>query len=200
MSQEATATDVKIVVTDVDPVAAALAEQKAKIIDAAVREARADSWCGEFERVLQRIFPEGSGQPNGDWYDSDGMTCRGRDLEGFDAQGWDAEGYGRDTFNPQGRDRAGFHRDTGLDLAGFNRDGVHQLTGIRRDSEEYTSRFRYDTSGYGVDGFNAENINRNGSTREQRARACVYDEDGYNINGRDRYGYTREQNGGGRGQ
>lgn len=196
MSQEAT--DVKIVVTDVDPVAAALAEQKAKIIDAAVREARRNSWCSEFERVLARIFPEGSGQPNGDWYDSDGMTCRGIDLEGFNSAGWDVDGYGRDGYNAYGLDRQGFNAQ-GVDQAGFGRDGVHLQTGIRRDSEEYTSRFRYDIRGYGVDGFTAEGTNRDGYTREQRAAQCVYDVDGYNINGLDRYGYTREQNGGLRG-
>jgi hypothetical protein len=196
MSTETTATDVAVT----DEVAAALAEQKAKIIDAAVREARANSWCGEFERVLRRIFPEGSGQPEGDWYDSDGVSCRGYDTEGFHVEtGLNRAGFDRDGYNRNGRNAQGYDHG-GLDTQGFNRDGLHVATGITRDSDEYRARFKWDHRGLDFEGFDASGYDPNGSTREQRARACVYDEDGYNINGRDRYGYTREQNGGGRGQ
>src|SRR6185436_1946826 len=82
----------------------ALQEQKDAIIDKAVRAARNNGWCGEFERALAAIFPEGSGQPRGDWYDTHGRSCRGYDHEGFDPFGFDTAGRDRDGYDRDGRD------------------------------------------------------------------------------------------------
>jgi hypothetical protein len=195
MSTETTA-------TNVDEVTAALTEQKLKIIDAAVREARSNSWCSEFERVLQRIFPEGSDQPRGEWFDSDGWTCRGYDLEGFDRNGWTQDGYNRDGYTRDGYDRDGYNADN-VNVHGFTRDGLHVATGLHRDSDEFKARFIFDSRGYDFDGFNRDGRNRDGYTRQEwrdiRQNQCQYDADGYNWQGRDRYGYTREQNGEGPG-
>ena len=197
-----TATATLEVTTAVEAVAA----QKAMIIDRAVRASRERQWCQEFEAAMTRLFPEGSGQPHGDWYDSDGFTCRGLDLNGFDRDGFDRNGFDRDGFNHAGFDRDGYNRE-GFDQRGRNRDGLDRngydregfrdgvnRAGIRKDSDEYRAMFRFAQDGYDVDGYNRDGHDRHGRTREQRAATCVYDADGYNAAGHDRYGYTREQN------
>lgn len=178
--------------------AAVLAEQR-RIIDAAVRQARANSWCEEFERIMGGLFPDGPPDGDKEFVDSDGQSCRGRDRMGFDRYGFDREGRNREGFDQNGYDRDGFNRD-GVDQYGWSRDGWNADHTINRDSDEYRARFRYDPRGYDADGFTAQGVHRNtGLNREQHAAyvererrmTYVYDADGYDVNGRDRYGDRR---------
>lgn len=183
MSTETTATVAEV--KETDPVADALAAQKAAIIDAAVRMARAESWCGTFEQVMGKVFPDEK-----NWYDSDGFTCRGYDRDGYGHDGYDANGYDRDGFSEYGTDREGYNRD-GVNQYGFNRDGIHVATGKTR--EEFTATYRYDRSGYDINGWDRDGYNRDGHSRDQLLTSgrFVYDVDGYNVDGLDPHGYRR---------
>lgn len=166
-------------VASTEDAAAVLAEQM-RIIDAAVREARRQGWCGEFEVTMSRLFPDGPPDGAQEFVDSDGLSCRGYDRDGFhrdsgyDRDGYDREGfrdgYDRDGWNREGFDRYGYDREgynrDGYDRAGFNREGV-RADGLRRDSDEYRARFRFDRFGYDRDGFNRAGRNASGLTREQ---------------------------------
>ena len=174
------------VVSNEDTIKAAVLATQMAIIDVAVRQARTQSWCGEFERIMGQLFPDGPPDGSKEFTDSDGWSCRGLDRDGFNRNGYDSDGFMRDGYSepaPDGRDRQGldrqgwsrdgygrdgFHRETGRDRAGFDRDGVH-TTGVRRDSDEYRARFRFDRNGYDRDGFTRTGRNRQGLTREQVA-------------------------------
>jgi hypothetical protein len=158
----------------------ALQQQKDAIIDRAVRAARANGWCGQFEGAMREAFPEGSGQPFGEWFDSDGRTCRGMDREGYSSDGFhhvtglDRTGFNRYQVDAEGYSRDGWHQDTRLNRDGFNRQGLHV------DSDDYRALYRYDQAGYAVDGYNSRGFDRSG-----------YDRDGFNRHGENWYGYTR---------
>lgn len=167
---------------------AAVAAFKAKVIDGAVRASRTNRWCSSFETAMQMIFPEGSDQPNGEWYDSDGFTCRGFDKDGYNQQGRDRDGYDRDGYNHDGYNRQGYGRD-GYNRAGYNADGLN-AAGVRFDDP--TNPYRFDRSGYDVNGWHhTQDYNLNGSSRADRQRACVYDVDGYDARGLNYYGERR---------
>lgn len=186
MSTETTATTD---VVETDPVAEALAGQKAAVIDRAVREARHKGWCDEFERVLTQVFPDGSGQPRGEWYDSEGLTCRGFDHEGyrngFNDRGWDREG-----FNADGYDAAGYNRQK-VNRAGFNAEGIHAATG--KTMAEFLGEFKYDRNGRDVNGWDRYGQNRDGYTLDHLLASGMYqyDAEGYNADGANRYGERR---------
>jgi len=187
------------------------------IIDRAVREARAQGWCGEFDRAMARIFPDGPPDGSTMFVDSDGWSCHGYDRDGFhrdsgtDREGYDRNGYTQDGYNRQGLNRQGLNRygrdadgydADGYDAGGWNRDGVHR-GGYRRDSDEYRAQFRFDRWGYDRDGYDRSGHDRQSLTREQRAAldGVLYR---YNwnpeyglqdVDGRDTDGYPSRGNG-----
>jgi hypothetical protein len=179
-----------------------------------VRQARNASWCGEFERIMDSLFPEGPPDGSKEYVDSDGWSCRGLDRDGFDRDGMDRDGYDRDGYNCDGRDRQGcdregwdrdgygrdgYHRETGRDRSGFDRDGLHSA-GYRRDSDEYRARFRFNRFGRDRDGFDRRGRNQDGLTREQISEhgesLFVYEWDDrrglLSVEGRDIDGYATD--------
>lgn len=173
---------------DQDPV---LATQM-MIIDRAVRSARDHEWCGEFERVMRQVFPDGPPDGGREFVDSDGWSCRGMDRDGYDRDGRNRDGYDRDGYDYRDRDRDGYDRDgysydgynrdgwnrDGYDRHGFTRDGIHARTGLHRDSDEYRARFRYDAWGYDRDGYNRHGVDREGNRRDGGISPYRYDEHG----------------------
>lgn len=176
---------------------ALIREKELALIDRLVRAARAESWCGEFERSMGTIFPDGhpvTGEIGSSvWTDSDGFTCRGFDREGYMTDGFhsesglDREGYGRngrdrDGFNRQGFNRYGFNRD-GYDVYGFNADGWNAEDrdrggNLRGTPEADAYRYRF-YQGYDVDGFSATGIHRDtGLSRLDHAMRFRFDPNG----------------------
>lgn len=203
------------------PALLSAAEAEAKLIDAAVREARDGAWCAEFERLMNVTFP---GRPrSGEWLvDSDGINKHGYDRDGYNRDGYhretglnrdgyDRNGYDRDGFNVEGRDRNGYDRDgytvDGYNRRGFNRDGVTR-EGWTADSPEYQARFRLNSVGYDREGFRHRDGAHarqyaTGLTRDQYAAHLAdpdafrydrfgYDRDGVNAEGYDRNGYRAQ--------
>jgi hypothetical protein len=167
-----------------DAVAQAVLAAQMAIIDAAVREARRQGWCQEFERIMGTLFPSGPPDGSVEYVDSDGLSCRNLDREGYDRNGRDAEGYNR----------------AGVDAAGWTRDGWNADHTINRDSDEYRARFKYDARGYDRDGFDRYGQHRDtGLTRaeheahmaRQDRTQYTFDENGYDVNGLNRYGERR---------
>ena len=193
-------------VTAPGPALLSAAEAEAKLIDAAVREARDGAWCEEFDRLMRVTFPARG--PGRAWLvDSDGI-----DKHGYDRDGYDRDGYHHTTGRTRdGYDRAGYDVDginvDGYDRRGFNRDGVTR-EGWTVDSPEYLARFRLNSAGYDREGFRRRDLTgepqRNYATREReadfRARLTApdpyrfdeygYDRDGLDRQGRDRNGWT----------
>lgn len=159
-----------------DPTATAVAAERARWVDALVRESRRRGWCGEFEIFMRTAEPEHVG----DWYDSDGLSCRGRDRDGYDAQGIDRNGYNRAGF-----DRAGFDRD-GFNAAGRDRNG-RDRSGIWPHADD---PYAYDPSGYDREGLGGWGEPLRLTLADWQARPTLPAE---HFN-RDRYGYTRAQN------
>jgi hypothetical protein len=199
MSDQATTVDQEV-----------LAVQMA-IIDRAIREARAQGWCGEFDRAMARIFPDGPPDGSTMFVDSDGWSCHwydrdgfhrdsGTDRYGYGRDGYDGAGYDRDGWSREGRNRYGYDRDgydaNGYDRYGWSRDSVNR-DGYTRDSDEYRARFRFDRWGYDRDGYDRNGRDRQSLTREQRATLgdaiYRYDYDPVyglvDVDGRDTDGY-----------
>jgi hypothetical protein len=182
-------TTVDVASSQDDAVQSAVLAAQMAIIDAAVRQARNASWCGEFERIMDSLFPEGPPDGSKEYVDSDGWSCRGLDRDGFDRDGMDRDGYDRD----------GYHRETGRDRSGFDRDGLHSA-GYRRDSDEYRARFRFNRFGRDRDGFDRRGRNQDGLTREQISEhgesLFVYEWDDrrglLSVEGRDIDGYATD--------
>lgn len=165
-----------------DVVAAAVLATQMSIIDVAVRHARRQGWCGEFDTIMGQLFPDGPPDGAKEFVDSDGRSCHGYDRDGYAENGYDRQGYDREGYTPNGMDRDGYNREgfdrhgygrdgynrDGWDRAGFDRNGVH-TTGLRRDSDEWRARFRYDRYGYDREGFDRNGRNVRGLTREQVA-------------------------------
>jgi hypothetical protein len=179
-----------------DVVAQEVLAAKMKIIDTAVRQARASGWCEEFENIMGQLFPDGPPDGNKEFVDSDGRSCRGYDRDGFHENGYDREGYDREGFNQNGRDREGYDRE-GWNAQDWNREGWNRDHTINRDSDEYRARFRFNRNGYDVDGFNRDGVHRDsGMDRERHAQyvaeqartVYTFDADGYDVNGLNRYG------------
>jgi hypothetical protein len=154
----------------------AIKEQQRVLIDRLVRAARSEGWCGEFERSMRVIFPDGHPDTGSTdvraWVDSDGYTCRGVTPDGYMPDGFHADtGLDRDGYNRRGLDRDGFDRD-GYSRYGFNRDG-------------------FDRDGCNTEGYTAEGRDRQGNLRgtpealayEYRFDANGWDADGFNISG-----------------
>ena len=150
----------------------AIKEQQRILIDRLVRAARTEGWCGEFERSMAVIFPDGHPDTGatdpGAWLDSDGFTCRGFDRDGYNMQGLhrdtgrDRAGYDRDGYDHNGRNRDGYDR-RGWDVDGYDRDG-RNADGLDRDGRDpngFTVEdpghldwvYRFDANGYDADGF-----------------------------------------------
>lgn len=104
-----------------------LAERQ-RVVDVAVREARASGYCDTFNTLMRRIMPEMMVTIEGSRFvlDSDGRTC-GQDTNDrrnawdwyagrsqpdagprYDANGYNAAGFDRDGFNRDGYDSDGF--------------------------------------------------------------------------------------------
>lgn len=107
-----------------DPRAALVA-----IIDRAVRDARANSWCDAFESIMDKAAPElavateydrRESGPGTTYVDSEGNSCYGFDVEGYNAT---TGLHYRTTLDREGYDRYGFHNETRLDRDGFDTDG-----------------------------------------------------------------------------
>jgi hypothetical protein len=152
--------------TQVDEIAAAVAAERARLVDVAVRAARhLGINCGEFGKIMNEIVPDMA-----PFLDSDGFNCRGYDVEGFDINGYNISGYNRDGYDPEGYDREG-----------WNADGVNRY-GERRD--DLDTIYRWDADGYDIDGFDADGNSRFRLTRldvaHNRAHPelFVYDRDG----------------------
>ena len=223
MNDDQQATTTMVSTEDTDPVRAAVIAAQMAIIDQAVRTSRDNGWCGEFERAMRIIFPDGPPDGSTEFVDSDGLSCRGYDREGYnrdglDRRGYDREGYNRDGYNRDGYDREGYNRygrdRDGYDREGFNADGWNRdgynRDGLHRDSPEYAAvvaaSYRFDRFGYDREGFNSRGQTRNGLSREDaQAHADVIyryavNDNGYrlDVNGVDPDGYDRQGNYGGR--
>ena len=177
--------------------AAFIRAEQLTLIDRLVRAARRDEWCGEFERSMAVIFPDGhpdtgSTDPNG-WTDSDGFTCRGTDRDGYrqdgyhyntgrtrdgyDYSGWDQDGYNRDGFDRYGRDRDGRDCD-GFDRDGFDRDDRDRGGNLRGSDEADAYRYRF-YRGYDVDGFSVDGLHQTtGLNRHEHANRFRFDASG----------------------
>lgn len=177
----------------------AIKAQQLLLIDRLVRAARAEGWCGEFERSMATIFPDGHPETGstdaGAWVDSDGFTCRGLDREGYspdgfhamtgldregyNRQGLDADGYDRNGFDRYGRDRDGYGAD-GFNVEGINREGLDP-NGFPTDAPEHQDwLYRFDRDGYDADGFNRDgNHRQTGLNRYEHARRFRYNSQGY---------------------
>ena len=172
-------------------------DQQLALIDRLVRAARTESWCGEFERSMAAIFPDGhpvTGDtgPNA-WTDTEGLTCRGLDRDGYgtngfhSATGLDREGYnhrGMDLngYNRQGFNRYGYNVD-GFDVDGFNADGWNaesrdRAGNLQGTPEAEAYRFRF-YQGYDADGFSVNGTHRDtGLNRQEHAMRFRYDQHG----------------------
>ena len=99
-----------------------LAERQ-RIVDAAVRAARNNSYCETFNEMISRVMPEMVIWVNGYPYafDTDGRDCRGYSIE--DRVQEDRDTYGDDGYGVNsGRDRDGFDR-WGYDADGYDAQG-----------------------------------------------------------------------------
>ena len=187
MTEQETLINVPVVANDgpaADAVAAAVLDAQMRIIDAAVRQARDNGWCREFEAIMGRLFPDGPPDGSKVFVDSDGLSCRGLDRDGYNQRGLDEEGYDR-----EGRDRNGYDRD-GYDRRGWNREGRNRDGQDRNDPALYG----FDYFGYDRDGYNAEGRDPWGHTREDNLRDSLtpyrFDREGRDANGRtNRAGY-----------
>ena len=178
-----------------DAVKAAEVAVAMRIIDQAIRSARNQGWCTEFDNLMAQTFPDGPPDGSKEFVDSDGWSCRGFDRDGYNRDGLDSDGRDRDGRNARGYDRDGYDRD-GYTVHGYDRDGWNRERTININSPEYRARFRYDARGYDQAGFNANGLDRNGYGREEKARlderTYVFDTDGWDVNGVNRHGETRD--------
>jgi hypothetical protein len=177
---------------------AAIREQQLILIDRLVRAARTEGWCGEFERSMAVIFPNGHPDSGSTdvraWVDSDGFTCRGitadgygtdglhvdtrLDREGFNRRGYDSEGFDRQGFDMSGFNREGFDVD-GFNIDGFDRDQRDRGGNLAGTPEATAYGYRFDSNGYDADGFNY--VGRHvatGLTRAEHANRFQYDRNG----------------------
>lgn len=190
------------------PALLSAAEAEAKLIDAAVREARDGAWCAEFERLMSVTFPD---RPrSGEWIvDSDGINKHGYTADGYDPDGYHRDtGRNRDGYDRNGYDADGLHRVTGRDRNGYDRDGYNvdgynragfdhngrTREGLTADSPEYRERFRYNASGYDREGFHHNRAGgrpRHYTTRLTRDAHAAHlaDPDNFRY---DRYGFDRD--------
>ena len=160
-------------------VASAVATERDRWVNGLVRESRSRSWCAEFEAFMRRMEPDHIG----DWYDSEGYSCRGMGRDGYDRNGYDRNGYDRAGYNTAGMDRDGRDRD-GFDRNGRDREGRWQ---------HHADPYAFDANGYDRDGrtgFGRRRDDLRLTRSEWDARALLTDV-AFN---RDRYGYTREDN------
>lgn len=177
---------------------AAIREQQLILIDRLVRASRTEGWCGEFERSMAVIFPNGhpdTGSTDANaWVDSDGFTCRGvtadgygtdglhvntrLDREGFNRRGYNEDGYNRAGFDQAGYDREGFDLD-GFNLSGLNRDDRDRGGNVTGTPEAEAYAYRFDSNGYDADGFNWEGRHvATGLNRQAHAMRFQYDRNG----------------------
>ena len=170
-------------------VSAAVLAAQMKIIDVAVRNARAQSWCGEFERIMGQIFPDGPPDGAAQFVDSEGWSCRGLDRDGYNRNGLDRDGYNRDGYNQDGFDRDGYDRQ-GFNRRGWNRDGLNR-DGRDRNDPAVRTQYPFDYYGNDRDGYNRNGNDPWGRTREENAAAGLdpyrFDVDGHDIDGRRNY-------------
>lgn len=179
--------------------AEAIKEQQRLLIDRLVRAARIESWCGEFERSMAVIFPDGHPDTGatdpGAWLDSDGFTCRGFDRDGYNMQGLhrdtgrDRGGYDSAGYDANGRNRAGLDRN-GRDVDGFDADG-RNADGFDRDGRDPNGftvdepghldwLYRFDANGYDADGFDHRGRHSvTGLSRTDHANRFRFDGRGY---------------------
>ena len=141
-----------------------------RLVNAAVRYARNNGLCTEFERALRVLMPEmGTADQYGEmaWFDTDGVSCRGTAPQGalpqYNSNGWDGDGFDRD----------------GYSRYGCNRDG---LTRYQVEHANDEPAYRFDARGYDENGRDARGYDRDG-----------LDPDGYNSNGYYRNGGDRRQ-------
>lgn len=147
-----------------DAVAAAVLATQMAIIDQAVRTARIQGWCGQFEEVMRGLFPDGPPDGSADFVDSDGWSCRGYNREGYNEQGFNAEGYDREGFTRDGRDAEGYDRN-GYNRYGWTREG-RDREGRSLTDPAIRAEYRYDRYGYDREGYNDRGMDRTGRTRE----------------------------------
>lgn len=165
----------------------AVAAERARIIDEAVREARRRGYCNEFNRIMGVVFPDDADE-HGHYRDSDGIDCDGeewRDDDGFNRAGFNRQGFGRDGFNASGLNEQGFNRE-GLDADGLRADDPARYTrnyaGKSREDllTEYAQRLDADTSmrggwvfdrtGHDAEGFDRSGYNHAGEYRDSKYR------------------------------
>lgn len=125
------------------PEGTALSETTLAEMDRAVRYARKQGYCTEFDRIASVTF----GVPANEVVDSDGFTCGGYNREGFNSEGWNREGYNAEGFNYDGWDKEGYNKE-GYDRYGLNKDGV-DVNGRDKYRFDYNS---YDPEGYDYSG------------------------------------------------
>jgi len=177
---------------------AAVRDQQIILIDRLVRASRTESWCGEFERSMAVIFPNGhpvtGRHDERAWTDSDGMTCRNvttdgygtdglhvdtrLDREGFNRRGYDLEGFNRQGFDTMGYNRQGFDLD-GFNASGLDRDLRDRGGNLAGTPEAEAYMYRFDSGGYDVDGFNWEGRHvQTGLSRQEHAMRFQHDRNG----------------------
>lgn len=156
-------------------IAVAVAAERARVIDLAVRQARSTGACQEFERVMRVVFP---GITDQEMIDSDRRDKHGY-LDGYDREGYNYDGFDRDGYGREGYDRQGHDRD-GYDRRGF-KDGVHRDGWRRGDDTWRQAGAGYDANGLDPYGYNVHGYDRYG-----------YNRDGYDQRGYDRGGYNRD--------
>jgi hypothetical protein len=168
-----------------DACAAAVLATRLQIIDVAVRRARDEAWCEQFEAIMDSLFPDGMPGGGTEFVDSDGFSCRNRDRDGYDQQGYDRDGVNRDGYNARGYDRDGYNRD-GYNRQGWNRQGLNR-DGRDRNSPEVRAQYGFDYYGYDRDGYNAAGYDVWGHTREVNERAGTdpyrFNADGVDLDG-----------------
>jgi hypothetical protein len=109
-----------------DPIAAAVYDEKLRVIDKAIRWCREEGHCNEALDGLRAIYGQ-SPWSDRKWYDSEGydksgFNVAGLDKYGFNYWGHDKDGYNHDGFNADGLDREKFYR-SGYNSEGLDRTG-----------------------------------------------------------------------------
>jgi len=172
-----------------DAVAAAVLAAQMKIVDVAVRNARSNSWCEEFERIMGQIFPDGPPDGAAQFVDSDGWSCRGLDRDGYNRDGLDRNGYNRDGYNQEGFNQDGYDRQ-GFNRRGWNREGRNR-DGRDRNDPAIRAQYGYDYYGNDREGYNRNGNDPWGRSREENAELGLdpyrFDSNGHDIDGRRNY-------------
>lgn len=132
------------------PTDPAILVERQRILDLAVRKARAEGYCDRTERVLQFIMPEMAAH-DGRFYDTEGVNCQGAKLT--------AARYNRN----------GYDQFTGCDRDGYNTNGSH-TSGID-PTTGYTRAF--DVNGYDVHGYDRYGTDVNQKSRKARAATAA---------------------------